>query len=188
MYYIPWIEQEFPTDEGTSADEWNPPDNGNYLNGRTTHSLSLHSASIGRSHGIQTGIGFSDKHGAGNSTALHVPGIQTDALPKLIQGSTQNSVFRMVGQIGISNGIEMDPTDSGGIGRSGIHARGGQSPVSEYAGAPINTSTLIIIMTASRILMTNPGIDNVKINQKFDAAIVSLAEFSCQGINPGTVL
>ncbi len=111
---------------------------------------------MGLSHGIQTGIGFSDKDGAGNSIALHVPGIQTDALPKLIQGSTQNSVFRSVGQMGISNGIEIGPTDSGGIGRSGKHARGGQSPVREYTGAAIKTRTPTIIMTASRILMTTP--------------------------------
>jgi hypothetical protein len=131
-------------------------DEGHYLNGRTTHSLSLHSASIGLSHGIQTGIGFKDRHGVGNSMALHVPGIQTDVLPKLIHGSTQNSVFRIVGQMGISNGIEIGPTDSGGIGRSGKHTRGGQSPAREYTGAPIKTRTPTIIMTASRILMTTP--------------------------------
>jgi hypothetical protein len=125
-----------------------------YLKGRVMHSLSLHSTSRGLSHGIQTGIGFSDKHGAGNSMALHVPGMQTDALPRLIQGSTWNSVFRSVGQMGISKGMEIGPTVSGGTGRSGKHGRPGESPANKYAGAAINTIRLITIMTALRTLMT----------------------------------
>ena len=67
--------------------------------------------------------------------ALQVPGIQTDALPKLIQGSTWNSVFRSVGQMGISKGMEIGPTVSGGIGRSGRHGRGGESPANKYTGS-----------------------------------------------------
>lgn len=91
----------------------------NHRQGKTTHSLSLHSTSRGRSQGNQTGIGFNDKHGAGNSMALQVPGIHTDALPRLIHGNMWNSVFRSVGQTGRSNGIDIGPTVSGGIGRSG---------------------------------------------------------------------
>jgi hypothetical protein len=48
--------------------------------------LSLQSTSKGLSQGIQMGMGFKDRHGAGNSTDLPVPGMQTEALPKLTQG------------------------------------------------------------------------------------------------------
>ncbi len=53
-----------------------------------TKELALleHSTSSGLSQGIQMGIGFKEKHGAGSSMDLHVPGIQIDALPRLTQG------------------------------------------------------------------------------------------------------
>jgi len=54
---------------------------------------------------------------------VQVPGMHTDALPKLTQGRMWNSVFTIVGQIGMSNGIEMGPTLSGGIGLSGTQGR-----------------------------------------------------------------
>jgi len=54
--------------------------------GTQEHELLEHSTSSGLSQGIQMGIGFNDRQGAGNSMVLHVPGIQTDALPRLTQG------------------------------------------------------------------------------------------------------
>lgn len=81
---------------------------------------SLHSASRGLSHGIQTGIAFRERHGEGMSIHFPVPGIVIEAVPKLIHGRMWNSVFKMVGQTGTSNGTETPPTDSGGMGRSGV--------------------------------------------------------------------
>jgi hypothetical protein len=48
--------------------------------------LLEHSTSKGLSQGIHMGIGFREKHGAGISMAVHVPGMQMDALPMLTQG------------------------------------------------------------------------------------------------------
>jgi hypothetical protein len=63
------------------------PEASGTLHGTQEQSFLLeHSTSRGLSQGIQIGIGFSEKHGAGNSMAVHVPGMQTDALPMLIQG------------------------------------------------------------------------------------------------------
>ena len=64
-------------------------------------------------------MGFREIQGAGNSMDLQVPGMHTEAVPKLTQGSMWNSVFTIVGQMGTSNGIETGPTLSGGMGLSG---------------------------------------------------------------------
>jgi len=58
--------------------------------------------------------------------------------------------------MGISKGMEIGPTVSGGIGRSGKHGRPGESPANKHTGAAINTIKPITIMTASRTLMTTP--------------------------------
>ena len=84
---------------------------------------SLHSTSRGLSHGIQMGMGFRDRQGAGNSIALPVPGMHTDTFPRLIHGKIWNSVLSRVGQMGTSNGTEIFPTLSGGIQRSGAQVR-----------------------------------------------------------------
>ena len=90
-----------------------------WIQGTPHAPFSWHSTSSGLSHGNHTGMGFSEKQGAGNSMVLQVPGIQTEARPILTQGRMLNSVLISVGQIGRSNGIEMGPTLSGGMGRSG---------------------------------------------------------------------
>ena len=54
--------------------------------GTQEHEFFEHSTSSGLSQGIHTGIGFREKQGVGNSMDLHVPGIQTEALPMLTQG------------------------------------------------------------------------------------------------------
>lgn len=101
------------------------------------HAGSEQSISKGLSQGNQTGIGLSDRHGAGNWMALHVPGMQMVALPNDTHGRMLNSVLTMVGQMGTSNGIEMGPTVSGGTGRSGIQA-GAPPPAKDETDRHIN--------------------------------------------------
>jgi len=93
------------------------------------------------------GIGFREKQGAGNSTAEHVPGMQMDAFPKLTHGRMLNSVFSSVGHIGTSKGSEIDPTDSGGMGRSGGHGL--------VAGPPARLTE--VRRKGTRAIKTNTG-------------------------------
>ena len=116
----------------------------------------VHSTSSGRSQGNQTGMGFNDRHGAGNSMDLHVPGMQTDAVPKLSQGRILNSVLMSVGQIGTSKGTEMDPTVSGGTGGSGRQGRGPQPPPRHSAGPNKRAETTIKTSTKQRDLISIP--------------------------------
>jgi hypothetical protein len=95
---------------------------------------AAHSTSRGRSHGNQNGTGFREKQGAGNSIEVHVPGRQTEAFPKVTHGKILNSVLIIVGHMGISNGMGIGPTLSGGIGRSGRHTRGAHSAERQYIG------------------------------------------------------
>ena len=92
-----------------------------YFDGQV--SRGPHSASTGRSQGIHTGIGLSEKHGAVNSTGLRQPGRQTETFPNETQGMMWNSVLRRVGQMGMSRPRGTGPTDSGGMGHSGVHTR-----------------------------------------------------------------
>ncbi len=73
-------------------------------------------------------MGFREKVGAQNSMALEEHGIQMEALPRLTHGKMLNSVLSRVGHTGTSKGREMAPTDSGGMGGSGIHGRGPYGP------------------------------------------------------------
>ena len=75
--------------------------------------------SRGLSQGIQKGTGFRENLGAGTDMDFPHPGRHTDILPKLTQGKMLNSVFRIVGHTGKSKGRHTEPTDSGGMGRSG---------------------------------------------------------------------
>ena len=88
----------------------------------------VHSTSKGRSHGNHTGIGLREKQGAGTSIALHVPGMQMDALPSDTHGRILNSVLTMVGHTGTSNGKDTGPTVSGGTGMSGRQGRALPAP------------------------------------------------------------
>lgn len=110
--------------------------------------MLVHSTSSGLSHGIHMGIGFREKQGAGISIAVHVPGIQMDALPKLTQGMMWNSVLSRVGHTGTSNGRGMDPTLSGGIGRSGTQVRGAHT-LAAYDGGIM---TAVMSKTAQRTI------------------------------------
>lgn len=93
------------------------------------------------------GMGFKERQGAGNSIAVHVPGMQIEAFPKLTHGRILNSVFRSVGHTGTSKGMGIVPTDSGGMGRSGGHGRA--------AGPP---ATLTEVMRkGARTIKTNTG-------------------------------
>lgn len=108
----------------------------------------VHSISRGLSHGIHTGIGLREKQGAGTSIALHVPGMQMDALPNDTHGRILNSVLTMVGHTGTSNGRETGPTLSGGTGMSGRQGRGLPAPKQTVGPSAIAlTSTTI---TANR--------------------------------------
>jgi hypothetical protein len=101
------------------------------------HAGPEQSISRGLSHGNQTGMGLSDRHGAGNWIALPVQGMQMVALPNDTQGRMLNSVFTMVGQMGTSNGTEMGPTVSGGTGGSGIQT-GASPPAKDETDRHIN--------------------------------------------------
>jgi hypothetical protein len=114
------------------------------------------STSRGRSQGNQTGMGLSERHGAGNSMALHVPGIQTEAFPKVIQGRIWNSVLMRVGQMGKSNGMEMGPTLSGGTGASGGQGRGPQPAPKHSTGDTTRAHTTIITIANLEANMTIP--------------------------------
>ncbi len=115
------------------------------------------SASTGRSQGNQTGTGFNERLGAGNSMLLQVPGIQTEALPKLIQGRIWNSVFTMVGQIGTSKGRPIEPTLSAGMGGSCRQGRGPGAPAEATAAAPITSALTRITTTKLDTLIVNLG-------------------------------
>ena len=61
--------------------------------------------------------------------------MHTRADPMLTQGMMWNSVFRSVGQIGISKGTAIPPMLSGGMQRSGTHGDGPHGP----AANPVTT-------------------------------------------------
>jgi hypothetical protein len=115
-----------------------------------------HSTSNGRNQGNQTGMGLSERHGAGNSTALQVPGIQTEAFPKVIHGRILNSVLMRVGQMGRSNGTEMDPTLSGGTGGSGGQGRAPQPAARPSTGDITSAHTTIVPIAILEANMTIP--------------------------------
>jgi hypothetical protein len=102
------------------------------------------------------GMGFKDRHGAGNSTDLQVPGIHTDALPKLTHGRMWNSVFSRVGQIGISKGRPIGPTLSGGTGRSGKHGRKPPSPATHNNGTARKLKDRTIRAATLKVFMAIP--------------------------------
>lgn len=123
----------------------------------TAHGRELeHSTSRGRSQGNQTGIGFKERHGAGKSMDRHVPGMHTDAFPKVSHGRMLNSVLTSVGQMGTSNGREMEPTLSGGTGRSGTQGRGPYPPPRHNAGPRRSAETTIITSTKRGDLISIP--------------------------------
>jgi hypothetical protein len=105
------------------------------------------------------GIGFSEKHGAGMSTLLPQPGKHTEALLKLTQGRIWNSVFRMVGQIGTSKGMDTPPRVSGGTGRSGMHGPGPLLTPQQKAGVAVSMQTQIAAMSPVAHLMASPWSD-----------------------------
>ncbi|MCX5861870.1 MAG: hypothetical protein NTW27_07090 [Deltaproteobacteria bacterium] len=80
---------------------------------------------------------------------LQVPGRQIEALPKVTQGKILNSVLIIVGHTGISNGMGIGPTLSGGTGRSGTQIRGMHSAESQCSGTAKTTAatkrTIIIL-------------------------------------------
>lgn len=115
------------------------------------------SASTGRNQGNQTGIGFRDRLGAGNSMLLQVPGMHTEALPKLIQGRIWNSVFTMVGHMGTSKGRDIDPTLSGGMGGSFKHGRGPGAPAEAKTAHPSTHMPTRITTTDLDTLIVTSG-------------------------------
>lgn len=108
----------------------------------------VHSMSKGRSHGSHTGIGLREKQGAGTSIALHVPGMQMDALPNDTHGRILNSVLTMVGHTGTSNGRDTGPTLSGGTGMSGRQGR--ELPAPKQTVGPSAMTLIITMITANR--------------------------------------
>jgi hypothetical protein len=109
----------------------------------------LHSTSRGLSQGNHTGMGFREKQGAGTTTALHVPGMQIDALPNDTHGRILNSVLTMVGQMGISKGSDTGPTVSAGTGMSGRHRPVMSPPPRQKLGVN-ETAHMSITTTANR--------------------------------------
>jgi hypothetical protein len=63
-----------------------------------------------------------------------------------------NSVFRSVGQIGTSKGTPIEPTDSGGMGLSGMHGPG--LPAAAIEAVQITTSITAIRMPVIRIVIS----------------------------------
>jgi hypothetical protein len=123
--------------------------------GPPIHAGVVHSMSKGLSHGNHTGIGLSEKQGAGTSIAVPVPGMQIDALPSDTHGRMLNSVLTMVGHTGTSNGRETGPTLSGGTGMSG---RQGRVPPAPKQMAGTTARALTSTTTANRrATITNPG-------------------------------
>lgn len=148
----------------------------------------MQSTSKGLSHGIQKGMGFRDRHGAGNSTDLHVPGMHTEALPKLIHGRMWNSVLSRVGQIGMSKGRPIGPTLSGGIGRSGMHGRKPPSPANADNGISIIVKDRTIRAATLTAFMAIPQKKALKRPMKRYSmqnlpVMLSLGNFPCQLMN-----
>ncbi len=89
-------------------------------------------------------------------------------MPKFTHGRILNSVFRSVGQIGTSKGTPIEPTDSGGIGRSGIQGPGPTPPERAVEAVTTKSKVNAITIPTIRILIfrhRHPGLHIlVKIN------------------------
>jgi len=117
---------------------------------------------------------------------LQVPGMHTEAVPKLTQGSMWNSVFTIVGQMGTSNGIETGPTLSGGMGLSGTQGRYPASPAEQGRVTPIASMTSTRRTATLEDLIAIPQ-HNVRITESHAKShknindTLSSLQLSCQG-------
>lgn len=92
-----------------------------------------------------------------------------------------NSVFTRVGQMGKSNGTPTLPTLSGGIGLSGRHRPGAQSPANTRAGKrKIARITVITANLFNLIVYTVESPANSGVHKVFGEKILPLRRRICQ--------